>query len=318
MGESRTQTAAPELLHYRPWRGEFRSAALSVWPIARVALMSLFRKWLYWIIYVLGLLIFLMFFFGQYLLSWAESQVGEVEVPVGGWGRIDPRHLIQLFGELLRLDGSPKEYHNFFSYQGYMVMIVLALAGSVLIGNDLRFGSLPFYLSKPLSRWHYLLGKGLAVAVFVNLMTTIPAVILFVQWGMLKSWYYLYERSDLLLGIVAYGAVLTVTLTLLLLAMATWLRRTVPLIMTWTTLFLFCRLLSGALVEGLGFSPRWRLIDLWNNTYLVGGVCLGRDPTRIRFGHHPSWQESALVLGGVSLLCLIYLIRRIRAVEIVR
>jgi ABC-2 type transport system permease protein len=318
MGESRNQAVAPELLHYRPWRGDFRSPAASVWPIARVALMSIFRKWMFWIIYVLGLLIFLLFFFGQYLLSWAQTQAGESEVQLGGLGRVNPSHLIDLFREILKLDGGPRTYLNFFSYQGHMVMIVLALAGSILIGNDLRFGSLPFYLSKPLSRWHYLLGKGLAVAVFVNLMTTIPAVLLFLQWGVLESWDYLYERFDLLLGIVCYGAVLTVTLTLLLLAMATWLRRTVPLIMTWTTLFLFCRLLSGALVEGLGFSPRWRLIDLWNNTYLVGGVCLGRDPTRIRFGHHPSWQESALVLGGVSLLCLIYLIRRIRAVEIVR
>ena len=51
-------------------------------------------------------------------------------------------------------------------------MIVLALAGAVLVGNDFRFGSLPFYLSKPLGRWHYVLGKCLAVAVFVNLMTT--------------------------------------------------------------------------------------------------------------------------------------------------
>jgi ABC-2 type transport system permease protein len=341
MGESRSQAVTPELLsggtggtpvqtsdrrdayptgllHYRPWHGDFRSSAVSVWPIARVSLMSIFRRKMFWTIYVLGLLIFLLFFFGQYLLSWAQTQIGESDVQLGGWGRTNPRHLIQLFRGLLKLDGGPLTYHNFFAYQGYIVMIVLALAGSILIGNDLRFGSLPFYLSKPLSRWHYLLGKGMAVAVFINLMTTIPAVILFLQWGVLESWDYLYERLDLLLGILGYGAVLTVSLTLLLLATATWLRRTVPLIMTWTTLFFFCRLLSSALVDGLRFAPHWRLIDLWNDTYLVGGACLGLDPDRIRFGHQPPWYEAALLLGGVSLLCLIYLIRRIRAVEIVR
>ena len=67
-----------------------------------------------------------------------------------------------------------------------MVMVMLALAGSVLVGNDFQFGSLPFYLSKPLSSWHYLLGKCLAVAVFVNLMTTLPALVLFVQYGVLN------------------------------------------------------------------------------------------------------------------------------------
>jgi ABC-type transport system involved in multi-copper enzyme maturation permease subunit len=318
MGDSLHRAATPELLHYRPWRGDFRSPAASVWPIARVALVSLFRRWMFWIIYVLGLLIFLLFFFGQYLLSWAQTQAGEAEVQVGGLGRMNPRHLIQIFRVLLKLDGGAETYRTFFAYQGYIVMIVLALAGSLLIGNDLRFGSLPYYLSKPLSRWHYLLGKGLAVAAVINLMTTVPAVILFVQWGVMESWDYFYESFGLFLGILGYGLVLTLTLTLLILATATWLRRTVPLIMTWTALFFFCRLLATALVDGLHFSPRWRLIDLWNSMSLIGKVCLNIRARPGRPVMQPSWHEAALVLGGVSLLCLTYLIRRIRAVEIVK
>ena len=78
---------------------------------------------------------------------------------------IQPGDLIELLADRLKLNGSAETYRNFIHYQGYMVMIVLALAGSVLVGNDFRYGSLPFYLSKPLRRWHYLLGKGLAVAV---------------------------------------------------------------------------------------------------------------------------------------------------------
>ena len=141
--------------------------------------------------------------------------------------------------KLLKLDGSGESYRIYFAYQGYMVMIILALAGSILIGNDLRFGSLPFYLSKPLSRWHYLVGKALAVAVFVNMMTTLPAVVLFVQYGLLEDREnYFVNNGYLLAGILAYGAGadsepepdpagdgdLGAT--------------TVPLIMIWTTIFL--------------------------------------------------------------------------------
>jgi hypothetical protein len=193
-------------------------------------------------------------------------------------------------------------------------MIVLALAGAVLIGNDLRFGTLPFYLSKPMSRWHYLLGKALAVAVFINLMTTAPAMALFVQYGLLESWDYFVESRRLFFGILGYGAVLSVCLCLILLATATWLRKTVPLVMTWTTLFFFCRLLANALVDGLHFDPRWRLLDLWNNTGLVGGACLGFT----ELPNQPPWTRAALVLGGVSAACLAYLVTRLRAVEIVR
>jgi len=197
-------------------------------------------------------------------------------------------------------------------------MIILALAGSILVGNDFHFGSLPFYLAKPLGRWHYLCGKCLAVAVFVNLMTTLPALVLFVQFGLLDSWAYFADNGRLLAGILGYGLLLTFCLSLMLVAAASWLRRTVPLIMVWTTLFFFFRLLAVALVDGFHYDVHWRLIDLWNDTYLLGNYFLGIAPERIRPAPQPAFYEAALVLGGLSLLCLTYLNLRIRGVEIVR
>ncbi|HXG10217.1 MAG TPA: ABC transporter permease subunit [Gemmataceae bacterium] len=307
-----------DLLHYRPWRGQFRPPRAGVWPVARVALWMIFRRKLFWVLYALGLFIFLLFFFGQYLLAWAETQTGEANVRVGGFGRANPQQLIGILRGFLKLNGSGETYGIFFNYQGYMVMIILALAGAILVGNDIRFGSLPFYLSKPLSRWHYLLGKALAVAVFVNLMTTLPAVVLFVQYGLLDSWDYFLDQAGLFVGILGYGLVLTVTLSLVLLATASWLQRTVPMIMAWTILFLFCRLLAQVLVERLHYDAAWRLIDLWNCTYVVGHACLGIDLQALRPGVQPPWYQAALVLAGVCALCLIYLVLRIRAVEVVK
>ena len=307
------------LLHYRPWRGKFRASALSVWPIARAALQMILRRKLFWVLYAFGLLIFFMFFFGQYLLAWAVTQMAEQTVRVGVV-RAEPERIVQLLREVLRLDGSAYTYRNFFWYQGYMVMIVLAFAGSILVGNDFQFGSLPFYLAKPLGRWHYLLGKCLAVAVFVNLMTTVPALLLFLQYGLIDpeaetTFSYYVNNRWLFVGILAYGLVLTVCLSVMLVAAATWLRRTVPMIMTWTAVFFFFRLLAITLVDGFRYDPRLRLIDLWNNTYLVGNFCLGNELIR---GNQPAVYQAALVLGVLTLLCLIYLNRRIRAVEIVR
>src|SRR5947209_19735272 len=64
------------LLHYRPWRGDFRGPVWGVWPIARTALGMLLRRKLFWYLYAAGLLIFLMFFFGTFLLDWAQTQLG--------------------------------------------------------------------------------------------------------------------------------------------------------------------------------------------------------------------------------------------------
>ena len=323
------------LLHYRPWRGRLHSPAFSVWPILRVSLWMIFRRRLFWVLYAFALLIFLMFFFGQYLLAWAESQATETTVTVGVI-RTEPNKFIDIFRRLLKLDGQADMYRTFFWWQGYMVMTVLALAGSVLVGNDFHFGSLPFYLSKPLGRWHYLLGKCLAVAVFVNLMTTVPALALFFQYGFLDSWDYFLQNgyplghlvagpweaeirflNPLLFGILGYGLALTVCLSLLLVATASWLRRTVPMIMVWTTLFFFCRVLTSTLVDRFQYDPHWRLLDLWNSLYLVGSAALGLEPFGYYSNRQPPLGEAVLVLGGVCLLCLIYLNHKIRAVEIV-
>jgi ABC-2 type transport system permease protein len=321
------------LLHYRPWRGEFRGPGRAVWPIARTALGMLLRRKLFWCLYAAGLLVFLMFFFGTFLLDWAQTQLGNMPF------KLSVRQRQFSSGDLIRnvqkglqvLNGSRETFSYFFLYQGAILMVVLALAGSVLVGNDFHFGSLPFYLSKPVSRWHYILGKCLAVGVVVNLLTTLPALALFVQHG-LDEWEYFTDPDffwrtntgsgpaglPLLLGVLGYGLLLTVCLSVMLVATACWVRRTMPMIMVWTTAFVFCRLLAELLVDGLQYDERWRLIDLWNNLRLVGFTMLGVEWRDIRPAPQPPVHEAALVLGVVCALCLTYLNLRTRAVEIVK
>src|SRR5438093_12489797 len=104
------------LLHYRPWRGRFHRPAWAVWPIARVSLSMIFRRKIFWAMYALGLLIFFMFFFGQYLLAWCESQVAEDSVNIGLM-RAQPKQLIEILKEVMHLNGSGYTYRNFFWYQ---------------------------------------------------------------------------------------------------------------------------------------------------------------------------------------------------------
>jgi ABC-2 type transport system permease protein len=304
-----------QLLYYRPWRGRLSSPLFSIWPIARLSLALMFRRKLFWALFGLSMFIFCLFFFGQYMMFWAEAQVDDSRVPLLG---VSPQRLFQIFRNILKLNGTGETYRNFIWYQGYMAMIVLALAGSLLVGNDIRHGSLSFYLSKPLSGRHYLAGKFLALAVFINLLTTLPALVLFVQYGLLDEYDYFSRNWPLLFGILGYGLLLTVVLGLLLVATAVAMKKTVPLIMTWTTLFFFFRRLAEALVDRLGYDPRWRLIDLWNDMYLAGNAMLRMNPQSVGTGRQPELSEVYLVLGAVCLTCLVYLIRQIRAVEIVQ
>ena len=141
---------------------------------------------------------------------------------------------------------------------------------------------------------------------------------LFVQYGLLTSWDYFFDSAHLFAGILGYGLVLSVFLSLMVVALASWVRQTVPFIMVWTIAFVFCRLLAGMLVDALHYDSRWRLIDLWNDAYVVGSFCMGVDLHNKNPAKQPQCLEAALVLGAVCLLCLVFWIRRIRAVEIVK
>jgi hypothetical protein len=64
-------------------------------------------------------------------------------------------------------------------------------------------------------------------------------------------------------------------------------------------------------------DERWRLIDLWNDLYLCGLWYLGAEHSTIRPQPQPSFLEAGLAVSLVCGICLIYLRRRVEAVEII-
>jgi ABC-type transport system involved in multi-copper enzyme maturation permease subunit len=313
--------ASPLLLRYRSLGGPRLGPWHGVIAIARSSLQLLARRKLFWALYVISLLIFLFYFFGQYLMVFLEQRVSESLVRTGGVvGRnVRPELLTKMLREALHMDGSADTFGDFMWTDGYIAMVILAFAASVIVGNDFQHHSLPFYLSKPIGRRHYLFGKALAVAVVVNAMTTLPAIALFIEYGFIDSWDYYVDQIRLLVGILAYGAALTVTLSLLLLVTATWLRRTVPLVMVWTAGFVLARVVQHWLVDFLAMPPEWRLIDVWNDMYLFGQWVFGTDHRLLRplTQAQPAYWKATAVMVAVCVACVIYLRRRVRAVEVV-
>jgi len=232
--------------------------------------------------------------------------------------------------QLRVLSGTRETYATFFGLQGPMTVIVLCLSGAVLVGNDFAQRGVPFFLAKPIRPWHYLAGKFLAIAVIINLISTLPALVLFAQQTS-NDWNYLLDPEyfvktggkgaagwPLLAGIFSYGGLLTLVLGLILLTTAALVHRTMPLILVWASLFLFLRAISQALVDGLRYDVHWRLIDLWNSLGLLGQAFLGFEHEDVNPKLQPSFAAAAMVLGGVCFLCLILLRRRMMRLAIVR
>ena len=125
------------------------------------------------------------------------------------------------------------------------------------------------------------------------------------------------DNFTLLLGIFGYGATLTVVLSLLTVATAVLVRRAVPLAMLWMGLFVLLPMLSVRLVERLQ-DERWRLLDVWNDLYLCGLSCLGADHATVRPGPQPAYAEAWFATGAVVVACVLFLRKRVQAVEIVQ
>lgn len=312
------------LLGYRSWEGKLGSSLRAIWPISRVSLMLVFRQKLYWVLYLLALMTFFVYFFGIYLFSQIDPDTIGPNRP-GAPTQAASQFFTSIKNTIqkdLKLTGDVETYRNFYVLQGYYVMVVLALAGSLIIGNDYRYGSLAFYLSKPMGHWHYLIGKILTVAIFTLLMTLVPALFLYLECSMLMEEGYFTENIKLLGGMTVYALAIALVLGVLVVALASAVRRTAPLVMIWIAILAILPVMGNLFVDRLGYSANWRLIDLWNDLYVFGSWCLDVSPIpktgpRGFVRRQPELMPVLVVLGSLLFVCLFYLHRKIRAVEIV-
>ena len=251
-----------------------RKAWFAAWPIARTALHLVFRRKLFWVLFALALLNFLFMFGAIYLLATLRQQYPQVE---------------KFITSILKdLDGSGTTFLTFMWTQGTVTMILLAFAGSVLGGNDHSRGGLIFYLSRRVSVGHYAVGKLLAIGLLISLTTTLPALVLFIEYGLLgDTGKYFGENYSILFGILGYGALLSVAVGLLLFALLSCMPKPGPLVMLWGGLFVFLPILSKILTivmrepgvrrrVAMEESP-WRLLDFWYDLFVVGNKFFGVD-----------------------------------------
>lgn len=289
--------------HYHGWTGRLYSPWWACFSIVRVALLQVFRRRSYWVVIGLGLLNFLLFWSVIYAVT-------QFQIP--------PRaqeNLLRGFG----FSPSPQDvgdngYIQFMQRQSIVVMILLAFSGSLLVGSDFRLNSMPFYLSRRIDRRHYILGKLLAVSAIITLMTTIPALLLYVEYGMFTSSLdYWIENWRIPVSVISYGLALCAVLSILLVTLSAYLQRMAPIAITWSSLFVMLATMSDQLRDATG-QRAWLLLDPWNNIRYVGRLAFGgfSDPHDQRLAY---WALGILMV--VCSLALVALARRVRAIDVV-
>jgi ABC-type transport system involved in multi-copper enzyme maturation permease subunit len=139
-------------------------------------------------------------------------------------------------------------FHFFIHVEMFFTMILVLLIGPGLISQDLRFNALPLYFARPVRRIDYFLGKLGTIGYFLALVTVVPAVAAWI-FGVLFSLDFtvVYDTARLLLAVILYGVVVTLSAGLLMLALSSLTRNSRYVMMLWAGLWIFTNIVSGVL-----------------------------------------------------------------------
>lgn len=130
-------------------------------------------------------------------------------------------------------------YSYFFKTEMFFIMLLVAIAGPGLISQDLRFNSLPLYFARPLTRLDYFLGKLGVIGALVLSVAIGPALFAYVigacfslDLSIVKDTY------PVLLGSVAYGLIVTLSVGTFMLALSSLTRRSLYVGITWAGMWI--------------------------------------------------------------------------------
>jgi len=118
----------------------------------------------------------------------------------------------------MKIDGS--FFMNILGFQGVLAGILTAFIGPSLVAPDLVNGSLSLYMSRPISRAEYILGKGAVIGALAGAITLLPALLMFFVQSSLVGWNWMLNNIYLLNASVFVCSIIIAIFTLLGLAMS--------------------------------------------------------------------------------------------------
>lgn len=150
---------------YRAWEGRYTSHGMRWWTVARQGLRATINSK----VRLFGMLAFTVlvwipfFFFG---LFWFIGEVSETG---------------QLFGRDYDVRLRQDLFHLFQGWQVAITPIFVAAMATPMVSTDLRTNALYIYLSKPMRRMDYILGKMTAATVLAIPVTVLPGMFVFIM-----------------------------------------------------------------------------------------------------------------------------------------
>jgi ABC-2 type transport system permease protein len=203
--------------------------------------------------------------------------------------------------------------------QSMFAFLIASFAGPNLVGPDLVHGAMPLYLSRPIARADYVLGKLGVLLTLLSAVTWVPGLLLAGLQASLAREGWLADRWRIPFALFVGSWVWILVLSLLALAISAWIRWR-PL----ATSALFIVLVVGS---AFGAAVNETLDTRWGNLLMLlemakkiweelfgGAALIGMPPAEESIPLVACWLGLAAACG----LALAVLNKKIRAYEVVR
>ncbi|HVT48642.1 MAG TPA: ABC transporter permease subunit [Vicinamibacterales bacterium] len=210
------------------------------------------------------------------------------------------------------LSVTPRTFQRFVELQSVFAFFVTVYAGSGLIANDRRANALQVYLSKPLLRVEYIIGK-LAILLVILLATTLaPALLLVVVQALVSGSVDFLQQHTFIVPAVTLASLLRVLVAALtMLALSSMSKSARYVAVMYTGVIFFTQAMYAVLTAITG-STRVAWISITANLDVVSDAVF-RQPPR----YETPVLVSVLVLAGLVVLSISVLDRQVRGVEVV-
>lgn len=300
---------------YRHWEGTLRGRLWRSFAIARSGTELALRKRSLISLVLLCITPSFLFAVALFVVSRDPQNIAKIGKLLGegtSWARfvgkdLSPAHLWALL------------YSRFLMIQLISVAVIVTSVGPELISKDLRAGALQVYYSRPMTRRDYILGKLMIVAVFVGLITLVPAVLLYLVGVVLsKEFAVVGQTFHVLLGIVGAYLVIAFVAGVLVLTISSLSRRSAHVGILWALLMVLPEVAYWLVkatyvgVTGSASSPKnWsHLLSIRANVVQLIAKIFG-----LKDVYAFDWFASFFVLTVLMVAALGLLFRRVQTLE---
>lgn len=215
-------------------------------------------------------------------------------------------------GRILPVDG--RLFGEFLMQQWLLLLVITIFGGAGLVANDLRTGAILVYLSRPLTRRDYVLGK-LGVLMLLDLsVTLVPGLLLYlIALALAPEQFAKWDLAWIGPAIVLQSLVMSLVMSLVGLAVSS-LSRSARV----AGIGFFGAVVGLEVARGILYAiyrrPETALLSFRASLQSLAAALFGLSERAVGL----PWLYPAALLTVVGLGCLLVLRARVRAVEIVR